>query len=106
MGTTWEQAQQMLLDNPAFADDDELLAMDKEDALIAFEDHIRELEKEWEMERDKEKKRTKRLQRKNRDAMNTVLDELHKLTNLTNLSGASSTQSCPRTRGSTPCSVS
>ena len=32
--TTWEQAQQMLLDNPAFADDDDLLAMDKEDALI------------------------------------------------------------------------
>ena len=31
----------MLLDNPAFADDDELLAMDKEDALITFEDHIR-----------------------------------------------------------------
>ena len=26
--TTWEQAQQMLLDNPAFADDDKLLAMD------------------------------------------------------------------------------
>ena len=39
--TTWEQAQQMLFDNPAFADDDELLAMDKEDALVAFEDHIR-----------------------------------------------------------------
>ena len=28
--TTWTQAKQMLLDNPAFADDDELLAMDKE----------------------------------------------------------------------------
>ena len=40
----------MLLDNPAFADDDELLAMDKEDALIAFEDHVRELEKEEEVE--------------------------------------------------------
>ena len=39
--TTWEEAQQMLLDNPAFADDDELLAMDKEDALITYEDHIR-----------------------------------------------------------------
>ena len=39
--TTWTQAKQMLLDNPAFADDDELLAMDKEDALIVFEDHIR-----------------------------------------------------------------
>ena len=84
--TTWEQAQQMLLDNPAFADDDELLAMDKEDALVAFEDHIRELEKEWEMERDKEKKRTKRLQRKNRDAMNSVLDELHEQGRLTSMS--------------------
>merc|ERR1719495_1044362 len=84
--TTWELAQQMLLDNPAFADDDELLAMDKEDALVTFEDHIRELEKEWEMERDKEKKRTKRLQRKNRDAMNTVLDELHEQGRLTSMS--------------------
>ena len=42
--TTWEEAQQMLLDNPAFADDDELLAMDKEDALITFEDHIRQVD--------------------------------------------------------------
>ena len=58
----------MLLDNPAFADDDELLAMDKEDALIVFEDHIRELEKEEETEKEKEKKRTKRQQRKNRDS--------------------------------------
>jgi pre-mRNA-processing factor 40 len=39
------QAQQMLLDNPSFANDDELLSMDKEDALIVFEEHIRELEK-------------------------------------------------------------
>ena len=46
--TTWEQAEQMLLDNPTFADDDELLSMDKEDALVTFEDHIRELEKEEE----------------------------------------------------------
>ena len=37
-----------------------------QDALVAFEDHIRELEKEEEIEKDKEKKRTKRLQRKNR----------------------------------------
>merc|ERR1719341_2264622 len=84
--TTWEQCQQMLLDSPAFADDDELLAMDKEDALIAFEDHIRELEKEEEQEKDKEKKRTKRLQRKNRDAMNAVLDELHEQGKLTSMS--------------------
>merc|ERR1719495_1124730 len=84
--TTWEQAQQMLLDNPAFADDDELLAMDKEDALIAFEDHVRELEKEEEVEREKEKKRVKRQQRKNRDAMNSLLDELHEQGKLTSMS--------------------
>jgi len=84
--TTWEQAQQMLLDNTSFADDDELLAMDKEDALVCFEDHIRELEKEEEVEKDKEKKRTKRLQRKNRDAMNSVLDELHEQGKLTSMS--------------------
>ena len=58
----------MILENPAFADDDELLHMEKEDALIVFEDHIRELEAEEESERDKEKKRVRRLQRKNRDA--------------------------------------
>jgi len=84
--TTWEQAQQMLLDNPAFADDDELLAMDKEDALITFEDHIRELEKEEEAEKEKEKKRVKRQQRKNRDAMICLLDELHEQGKLTSMS--------------------
>ena len=84
--TTWEQAQQMLLDNPAFADDDELLAMDKEDALIVFEDHIRELEKEEEQEKEKERKRIKRSQRKNRDAMIQVLDELHEAGKLTSMS--------------------
>merc|ERR1719391_1240569 len=84
--TTWEQAQQMLLDNPALADDDELLAMDKEDALITFEDHIRELEKEEDAEKEKEKKRVKRQQRKNRDAMICLLDELHEQGKLTSMS--------------------
>ena len=84
--TTWEQAQQMLLDNPAFADDDELLAMDKEDALIVFEDHIRELEKEEEQEREKEKKRIKRSQRKCRDSFTRLLDELHEGGKLTSMS--------------------
>merc|ERR1719369_1202359 len=84
--TTWELAQQMLLDNPAFADDDELLAMDKEDALITFEDHIRELEKDVDQEKEVEKKRTKRQQRKNRDAFIALLDELHEQGKLTSMS--------------------
>ena len=45
-----------------------ILAMDKEDALIVFEQHIRELENEEEEERERGKRRTKRLQRKNRDS--------------------------------------
>merc|ERR1712110_522924 len=84
--TTWEQAQQMLLDNPAFADDDDLLAMDKEDALIVFEDHFRQLEKEEDVEKDKERKRQKRHQRKNRDALIELLDELHEAGKLTSMS--------------------
>ncbi|CDQ99243.1 unnamed protein product [Oncorhynchus mykiss] len=32
--TTWSEAQQYLLDNPTFAEDEELQNMDKEDALI------------------------------------------------------------------------
>lgn len=41
--------------------------MDKEDALIVFEEHIRALEKEEEEEKEFEKKRIKRQHRKNRD---------------------------------------
>ena len=43
-------------------------AMDKEDALVVFEQHIRELEHEEEEERERGKRRIKRLQRKNRDS--------------------------------------
>lgn len=84
--TTWEQAQQMLLDNPAFAEDEDLLAMDKEDALIVFEDHIRQLEKDEEVEKEKDRKRQKRHQRKNRDSFIELLDELHEAGKLTSMS--------------------
>jgi pre-mRNA-processing factor 40 len=75
--TTWQEAQQLLLDNSAFFQDRELLAMDKEDALIVFEKHIKELEKEEEEERGEEKKRKRRIERKNRDGFIKLLDELH-----------------------------
>nr|CAG4640855.1 EOG090X064W [Eulimnadia texana] len=84
--TTWADAQQLLLDNPSFAEDTDLLAMDKEDALIVFEKHIRELEQEEEEEREREKRRIKRLQRKNRDAFMTLLDEIHEQGKLTSMS--------------------
>lgn len=42
--------------------------MDKDDALIVFEEHIRQLEQEEEEEKEREKKRIQRQQRKNREA--------------------------------------
>ncbi|KAJ4933253.1 hypothetical protein JOQ06_030086 [Pogonophryne albipinna] len=60
--TTWSEAQQYLLDNPTFAEDEELQNMDKEDALICFEEHIRA---------------ERRRQRKNRESFQKFLDELH-----------------------------
>nr|CAG4647045.1 EOG090X064W [Megafenestra aurita]SVE92388.1 EOG090X064W [Megafenestra aurita] len=84
--TAWTEAQQLLLDNPTFSEDNDLLAMDKEDALVVFEQHIRELEHEEEEERERGKRRVKRLQRKNRDSFLNLLDELHENGKLTSMS--------------------
>lgn len=42
--------------------------MDKEDALIVFEEHIRQLEQEEEEEKEREQIRIRRQQRKNRES--------------------------------------
>lgn len=84
--TTWSEAQVLLLDNSSFKNDVNLLGMDKEDALIVFEEHIRGLEREEEEEKEREKRRLKRLQRKNRDAFLALLDSLHEEGKLTSMS--------------------
>lgn len=84
--TTWAEAQVMLLDNTSFKNDVNLLGMDKEDALIVFEEHIRQLERLEEEEKEREKKRHRRLSRKNRDAFLTLLDTFHEEGKLTSMS--------------------
>ncbi|KOX67770.1 Pre-mRNA-processing factor 40 like protein A [Melipona quadrifasciata] len=84
--TTWQEAQALLLQHAAFAEDADLLEMDKEDALLVFENHIRQLEKDEEEEKEHEKKRRKRQERKNRDAFISLLDELHEQGKLTSMS--------------------
>lgn len=84
--TTWSEAQVLLLDNSEFKSDISLLGMDKEDALIVFEEHIRALELEDIEDRENEKRRQKRLQRKNRDNFLTLLDALHEDGKLTSMS--------------------
>lgn len=46
--------------------------MDKEDALICFEEHIRALEKEEEEEKQKSLLRERRRQRKNRESFQVI----------------------------------
>lgn len=84
--TTWQDAQQLLLDNPVFAKDSELLGMDKEDALIVFEKHIRQLEIDEEEEKTRERKILQRQQRRNRESFIQLLDELHASGKLNSLS--------------------
>ncbi|XP_060083789.1 pre-mRNA-processing factor 40 homolog B-like isoform X2 [Ylistrum balloti] len=84
--TTWSEAQQMLLDNPRFTDDPDLHNMDKEDALVCFEDHIRMLEQEFDDEKERERRRVKRQQRKNREGFLVLLDELHEQAKLNSMS--------------------
>ncbi|GAB1597955.1 pre-mRNA-processing factor 40 homolog A-like isoform X2 [Argonauta hians] len=84
--TTWSDAQQMLLDNPRFTEDPDLQNMDKEDALICFEDHIRMLEQEYDDEKERERRRVRRQQRKNRESFQVLLDELHNQGKLNSMS--------------------
>lgn len=84
--TTWTEAQVLLLENNEFKSDISLLGMDKEDALIVFEEHIRALEIEEAEEKENEKRRQKRLQRKNRDNFLVLLDTLHEEGKLTSVS--------------------
>jgi len=76
----------MLLDNVQFTDDTDLQNMDKEDALICFQDHIKMLEQEFEEDRERDKKALRRTQRKNREAFLVFLDELHEVGKLHSMS--------------------
>ncbi|UYV61633.1 PRPF40A [Cordylochernes scorpioides] len=84
--TTWKEAQVLLQQNPAFAEDQELLDMDKYDALVVFEEHIRQLEQDEEEEKERERKQLRRYQRKNRESFLRLLDELHESGKLTSMS--------------------
>lgn len=84
--TSWNDAQMHLMKLPIFKGDEDLAGMDKEDALMVFEEHIRALEHEEDEEKEREKKRQKRQQRKNRDAFLALLDSLHEEGKLTSMS--------------------
>jgi pre-mRNA-processing factor 40 len=85
--TRWSEAQKLLFKDQYFTQDMELQNMDKEDALIVFEDHIRSLEKDhFEDVIEKKKRWLKRQERKNRDQFLCLLDELTHQAKLTPMS--------------------
>jgi pre-mRNA-processing factor 40 len=84
--TRWSEAQKMLFKNQYFTQDMELQNMDKEDALIVFEDHIRTMEKDYIEDVEKKRRWVKRQERKNRDAYLCLLDELHDTGKLNSMS--------------------
>uniref|UniRef100_F6R4T5 Uncharacterized protein n=1 Tax=Ciona intestinalis TaxID=7719 RepID=F6R4T5_CIOIN len=75
--TTWSECQQMLMDNNLFAEDEDLQNMDKEDALICFEEVIKDYEKEDKEKQDRKKTLEKRVFRKHRQKFVEMLDSLH-----------------------------
>ena len=84
--TRWSEAQKFLFKNSYFTQDMDLQNMDKEDALIVFEEHIRTQEKEHVDESEKRRRWLKRQERKNRDAFLCLLDELHENGKLNSMS--------------------
>ncbi|RDD41174.1 Pre-mRNA-processing factor 40-like protein A [Trichoplax sp. H2] len=78
--TTWGKAQEILDNDNTFNND--CKDIDKLDTLFAFQDHIRELEKQEEENRLAERNNRKRQERKNRESFLNLLDELHTNGNL------------------------
>ncbi|KRY43093.1 WW domain-containing protein [Trichinella spiralis] len=77
--TTWREGRKLLAENAAFLNDESLQNMDKEDALIVWEEHIRGLEAEEKAEKEAEALREKRQCRKRREAFQQMLDEMYKM---------------------------
>lgn len=84
--TRWSEAQKLLFKDKYFTQDMDLQNMDKEDALIVFEEHIRSLEKDHLEDMEKKKRWQRRQERKNRDQYLCLLDELHEKGKLNSMS--------------------
>ncbi|KAL7669902.1 hypothetical protein ACOME3_004849 [Neoechinorhynchus agilis] len=81
--TTWTQVQEYLLASKAFKSNANLQKMDKEDALVVFEDHIRQLQIRHDEDMERYRRLVFRSERKNREAFLDLLDELRDAKKLT-----------------------
>jgi pre-mRNA-processing factor 40 len=76
--TRWSEAQGIIQSNPRFSGDQKFKSLTKSDMLIAFENHIKSLEKTFNDSRQQEKNMKSRRERQNRDRFSSLLHELKK----------------------------
>lgn len=84
--TRWKDARDIFMNSKQFSSTLEFKELEPMDLLIAFEDHIKNLERKDMAEKQVERERQRRMERKNRDAFNKLLRDLvedGKLTALT-----------------------
>ncbi|KAF9130092.1 hypothetical protein BGW39_003496 [Mortierella sp. 14UC] len=74
--TKWSQVQEMLQESKEFKDSDVMSGLNKIDQLSVFEDYIKQLEKEYDQNRIRERVLRKRTERKRREAFKELLTEL------------------------------
>ncbi|KAK5821650.1 hypothetical protein F5H01DRAFT_290377 [Linnemannia elongata] len=74
--TRWSQVQGMLQESKEFKDTVVMSGLSKIDQLAVFEDHIKQLEKEYDQNRIRERVLRKRTERKRREGFKELLSEL------------------------------
>lgn len=74
--TRWSEAQELIQSNANFKNDPKFETLHRSHILTAFEEHIKQLEREFNDKRQKEKSLKFRRERRNRDAFKDLLREL------------------------------
>ncbi|ESZ92215.1 hypothetical protein SBOR_7402 [Sclerotinia borealis F-4128] len=74
--TRWSEAQGIIQSNPRFQGDEKFQTLSKSDMLIAFENHIKSLEKTFNDVRQQQKTQKLRRERQNRDRFTGLLRDL------------------------------
>src|SRR6185312_5084515 len=76
MSTRWKDAQQIYSSTPEYQSDESLQRMDMLDFLAVYEEHIKSLEREYNLKKAKMTDAKKRKERKNRSTFRELLEEL------------------------------
>ncbi|KAF9956423.1 hypothetical protein BGZ72_002801 [Mortierella alpina] len=74
--TRWAEAREILQEHKDYKESEVMQGLTKIDQLIVFEDHIKQLEKEYDQKRVRDRVLRKRAERKRREAFKELLGEL------------------------------